>query len=160
MSGSSRATPNRSELSSTRPVPTIRSAESEPPEPPAKSVRIELAPRFGYPFPQGATALRGTLRESLYGPPAPVAGARVRLQWFDETDWIDAPTSVASEASGDFAAPLRLAPKAEPDRRAGGFAVRLRVDRDGITRTSDEFALQPGRVGSRGQPFIWDELHP
>jgi hypothetical protein len=137
------------------------STESGPPAPPEKSVRIELAPRFAYPFPPGATALRGTLRVSRFGRPEPVAGATVRLQWSDGVGWIDAPVAVTSETSGDFAAPLRLAPKAEPRTLpGGGLAVRLRITRNGTTRTGDEFALAAGRVGSRDQPFIWDDLHP
>jgi hypothetical protein len=137
------------------------STESGPPAPPANSVRVELAPRFAYPFPPGATALRGTLRVSRFGRPEPVAGATTRLQWFDGISWIDAPVTVTSESSGDFAAPLRLAPNAEPRTRpGGGLAVRLRVTRNGTIRTGDEFALAPGRVSSRDQPFIWDDLHP
>jgi hypothetical protein len=136
-------------------------ADSAPPAPPAKSVRIELAPRFAYPFPPGATALRGTLRVSRFGPPEPVAGATLRLQWDDGTGWVDAPVAVTSEPSGDFAAPLRLSPRAEPRMLpGGGLAVRLRVTRGGMSRTSDEFALAAGRVGSRDQPFIWDDLNP
>ena len=134
-------------------------AESAPPAPPNKSVRIELVPRVAYPFPAGATVLRGTLRQSRFGTPTPVAGAAVQLQWGDDTDWVDAPTRVTSEDNGDFAAPLRLAPKAEPRLVPGGLAVRLRITRNGSTRTSDEFALPPGRVTPGGQPFIWDDLN-
>jgi len=137
------------------------SVERAPPAPPEKSIRIELAPRFGYPFPPGATALRGTLRVSRYGPPEPVARARVWLQWSGDSGWIDSPVAVTSEGNGDFAAPLRLAPKAEPRMLAGaGLAVRLLVARNGTTRTSGEFALRQGGVGGRDQPFIWDDLNP
>lgn len=135
------------------------SAERAPPVPPEKSVRIELAPRYAYPFPAGATALRGTLLVSRFGRPAPIAGAAVRLQWTDGTDWFDAPVPVTTEASGDFAAPLRLAPKAEPSTLDDGLAVRLRVTRNGAARTSDTFPLACGRVVGRPQPFIWDDLH-
>lgn len=136
-------------------------AETAPPGAPAASVRIELAPRFAYAFPPGATALRGTLRVSRFGQPEPVAGAAITLQWSNGSAWIDAPVTVTTEASGDFAAPLRLAPKAEPRMLPGGcLAVRLKVARGGATRTSDEFALAAERVGGRDQPFIWDDLHP
>lgn len=136
------------------------STESAPPPPPARSVRIELAPRYAYPFPPGATALRGTVWLSRFGPPQPVVGAAVRLQWSDGFGWLDAPVEVVTEASGDFAAPLRLAPKAEPRTLAdGNLAVRLSVKRNGSSRTSDEFPLVAGRVGGRGLPFIWDDLH-
>jgi hypothetical protein len=137
------------------------STEADPPVPPDKSRRIELAPRFAYAFPPGATALRGTLRVSRFGSPEPIGGATVRLQWSDGVAWIDAPVAVTSEASGDFAAPLRLAPKAEPSTLAGGgLAARLRVTRNGNSRTSDEFELPQGRVTPRGEAFIWDDLHP
>lgn len=131
-----------------------------PPVAPARSVRIELAPRAAYPFPPSATALRGRLLASRFGARRPVAGATVRLQWSDGVGWIDAPVAVTSEASGDFAAPLRLAPRAEPRALDGGIAARLRVTRGGVTRTSDEFPLAQGRVGGSADPFIWDDLNP
>jgi hypothetical protein len=135
-------------------------AEAAPPVPPNRSVRIELSPRASYPFPPGVTALRGTLRVSRFGPARPVSGASVRLQWSDGTAWSDAPTAVTSDERGDFAAPLRLAPKDEPRLVSGGIAVRLRVERGGITGTSDEFALPAGQVSPATQPFIWDDLQP
>ena len=139
---------------------TFSDAESPPPVAPAKLVRIELAPRAGYPFPPGATALRGTIRLSQFGPVRPIVGASVRLQWFDGTDWFDAPTQVTTDDRGEFAAPLRLAPKHEPQLTNGGMAVRLRVRRGSITRTSDEFALRAGQVSPAAQPFIWNDLNP
>ena len=131
-----------------------------PPVPPRKSVRIELAPRSGYPFPAGATAARGTINVSQVGPVRPVVGAAVRLQWSDGAVWVDTPTQVTTDERGAFAAPLRLAPKDEPRLIAGGMAVRLRVRRGSITRTSDEFALPAGRVSTTVQPFIWNDLNP
>jgi hypothetical protein len=135
-------------------------AETLPPVPPAKSVRIELAPRPGYSFPPGATAVRGTIRMSRFGSPQPAVGAFVRLQWSDGTDWFDAPTQVTTDERGEFAAPLRLAPKAEPRLVGGGIAVRLRVRRGSSTRTSNEFALRAGQVSPAAQPFIWNDLNP
>lgn len=123
--------------------------------------RIALAPAAGYRFPPGATALRGTLRESRYGPPAPVAGALVRLQWSDDGGWTDAPLASSSAANGDFAVALKLAPSAEPRTQAGGdLVVRLKVERATSTRTSHEFPLRQGSVSAAGQPFIWDDLLP
>lgn len=131
-----------------------------PPAPPQKSVRIELAPGPGYPFPAGATAARGTINVSQTGPVRPVVGAAVRLQWSDGAVWVDAPTQVMTDERGEFAAPLRLAPKDEPRLTTDGIAVRLRVRRGSITRTSDEFALAAGRVSPTVQPFIWNNLNP
>jgi hypothetical protein len=135
------------------------SAESPPPVPPQKAIRIELAPQFEYPFPHGATALRGTLRESRFGPPKPIVNALVRLQWFN-TDWVDAATAVTTNEKGDFAAPLRLAPGAEPKLDGANIAVRLRVQRDGTPRTTEEFGMAPGKVTPAPRAFIWDDLNP
>lgn len=136
------------------------SARGEPVAPP-RHVRIELAPKPTYAFPTGATAYRGTLRESRYGPPVAIAGAEVRLQWTGDDGWVDAPLASRSAANGDFVATLRLAPKQDPRAHAeGGIAARLRIDRDGRVRTSAEFALVQGRVGAAAQPFIWDDLNP
>lgn len=132
--------------------------ESAPPVAPEKIVRIELAPRASYPFEQGVTALRGTLLESRFGAPLPIAGATVLLQWSDGLVWVSAPTRVTSDGRGDFAVPLRLAPRDEPRLIAGGMAVRVQIGRGGLTRTSDEFALRAGQVSTVPQPFIWDDL--
>jgi hypothetical protein len=137
-----------------------QSVRAQPVAPPGHR-RIELPPTPGYRFPPGVTALRGTLRERLYGPPAPVEGALVRLQWYDDAGWNDAPLASASAANGDFAAALRLAPTAEARTGPNGdFTVRLSFTRDGRTRFSDEMPLRPGAVGAAAQPFIWDELLP
>jgi hypothetical protein len=121
--------------------------------------RIELSPTTAYRFSPGATALRGTLRQSLYGPPTPIAGALVRLQWSHDNGWNDEPLASRSAVNGDFAAALRLAPNAEASTRPGGdLAVRLKVERDGVTRTTDEISLRQGAVSTWSQPFIWDEL--
>jgi hypothetical protein len=134
-------------------------AQSPPPVPPRKDVRIELAPSFAYAFPQGATALRGTLTSRL-GTPGPVSGAMVWLQWSGDTGWVDAPIKVASNDSGDFAAPLRFSPKDRPTVTNGELSVRLRVMRSGVTRTSDPFAIPRSNVTRAPSPFIWDDLHP
>lgn len=128
-----------------------------------KRVRVELPPRFGYPFPPGVSALRGTLHESRYGTPAPVMGAKIWLQWSPvaDTEWIDTPTQSTSDANGDFAALFRLTPAQEPKPHPdGGLTVRLRVRRDSSVRTSMEIPLQQGRITYRKDPFIWDELTP
>ena len=135
-------------------------AESLPPVPPQKAVRIELMPLFAYAFPQGVTALRGTLLLSRFGAPKPVAGAELRLQWSGDTGWADAPIKVTSNERGDFAAPLRFSPKDRPNVTSGQLTVRVRVTRSGVTRTSDPFELPRGQVTPALQPFIWDDLHP
>lgn len=135
-------------------------ADSAAPTPPQKSVRIELAPTYAYRFPPGATAFRGRLLESRYGTPKPVAGSTVRLQWSGDYGWTGAPTSVSSNANGDFAAPLRFSPNDKPTLADGKLTARLRVSRGGVTRTSDEFALARGFVSAAAQSFFWDDLNP
>jgi hypothetical protein len=135
-------------------------AEATPTASPQKPVRIELAPRYGYEFPQGATALRGTLLQSRFGARKPLAGARVRLQWSGDLGWVDAPTLVTTEENGDFAAPLRFAPKDKPVVANGALIVRLRVTRQGVTRSSNQFELPRGRVTGAAAPFAWDDLNP
>ena len=135
-------------------------ARSAPPVPPERSVRIELAPRASYPFPPGVTVLRGTLRVSRFGTPEAVAGASVTLQWFNDSGWVDAPTTVTTDDRGDFAVPLRLAPKDEPRLVNGKIAVRLRFERDGPTRTTDEIEMAARTITPAAQPFIWDDLNP
>jgi hypothetical protein len=134
--------------------------DTAPPVPPQKFVRIELAPRSGYPFPAGATAVRGTVNLNKTGPVKPVVDAAVRLQWSDGAIWVDAATQVMTDDRGQFAAPLRLAPKDEPRLITGGIAVRLTVRRGSISKTSNEFALPAGRVSTTPQPFIWNDLNP
>jgi len=132
---------------------------------PARSVRIELAPSYSYPFPPGVTALRGTLIENLFGTPTPVIGAELWLQWIDDnasgTSWIDAPTHSHSGAKGDFAALLRLSPAQVPRADAGGGVIgRLSVRREGVTRTSTQFSLGLGRITTGLPSFVWSELVP
>lgn len=161
------------EESGAQPQQVIVSAANTPyesitvaaPQPPARRVRIELAPRYEYPFAPGITAMRGTLIESLAGNRVAVSGAEVWLQWIDDTAggtvWVDAPTHAHSSANGDFAAILRLSPNQVPRPNAsGGLIVRLRARREATTRTSSEFALQQGRVADALPPFAWTELVP
>jgi len=127
---------------------------------------VQLAPRREYPFTRGVTGLRGMLVESQAaapGRPVPVAGARIGLRWLDEdtTTWHDAPAPTRSDASGGFAALLRIVPADVPHvDGAGAFTVQLRASRDGSTRDSLPFSLTPGRVTDTLPPFAWDELQP
>ncbi|HWA89503.1 MAG TPA: hypothetical protein VG889_05670 [Rhizomicrobium sp.] len=129
---------------------------------PARSVRIELAPAYAYPFPPGATALRGRLIESPLGDPVAVAGAEVHLQWIDDpqpgTVWADSPVRSHSAANGDFAALMRFTPSQAPRALGKGIAARLSVTRGPDTRVSNPFTLDLGRIG--GGPFAWSDLTP
>ena len=135
------------------------------PVPPARSVRVELAPRYGYAFPPGVTAVRGSLIESLFGMPTPVVGGEVWLQWIDDnapgTSWVDAPTHSHSGTNGEFAALLRFSPAQVPKADAGGGVIaRLSVRRESTTRRSAQFSLGLGRITAGQPPFAWSELKP
>jgi len=135
------------------------------PVPPARSVRVELAPRYGYAFPPGVTAMRGSLIESLFGTPRPVVGAEVWLQWIDDnapgTHWVDAPTHSHSGTNGEFAALLRFSPAQVPRADADGAVIaRLRIRRETAVRSSAQFSLALGRITAGQHPFAWNELTP
>ena len=132
---------------------------------PDKSIRIELAPRYDYPFAAGVTAMRGSLIEARINPPVPVADAEIWLQWIDDnaagTTWVDAPTHSHSGGNGDFAALLRLSSQQAPRLNAdSSLRTRLRVRRPAETRTSAEFSLLEGHVSGPPLPFAWNELMP
>ncbi|BBU33487.1 hypothetical protein BTHE68_72210 (plasmid) [Burkholderia sp. THE68] len=140
------------------------------PVPPARRRRIELAPRSGYPFVAGVTAMRGVLIESYAGERTPIGRAAVGLQWLEPIEhggdaadplWRDPGLRSHSDDGGDFAAILRLRPAETPERaKDGALRVRLCVARDGTVRTSREFPLWQGRVADALPPFAWDELAP
>src|ERR1051326_1218393 len=124
--------------------------------------RVELPPRTNYPFAAGVTVIRGALIET--GPPwprVPVANAAVQVRWLDDTGvWSDAPTVSHTNASGDFAAVLRLSPTEVPLFDADGtFTVRLRVQRNASERSSGDLKLKLGRIAD-ALTFSWDELQP
>jgi hypothetical protein len=133
-----------------------------PPQP-QRSVRIELAPKVGYPFGSGVTAVGGTLIQRSTGPRVPVSGAETWLRWIDDTangtTWIDSPVRSQVDANGDFAVVLRFVPNQVPRLDANGaLRARLGASLRGITRTSEEFALLQGHVLERSDPFVWNEF--
>jgi hypothetical protein len=133
------------------------------PPAPARSVRIELAPRVSYAFGSGVTSIRGTIVERRTGPRVPAAGAEVWLRWIDDTangtTWVDAPIHSHANANGDFAAVVRLAPSQVPRADASGLIrARLGARYRGATRTSSEVLLPQGRVLERSEPFVWNEF--
>ncbi|WP_457102170.1 hypothetical protein, partial [Microbacterium sp. P5_E9] len=116
---------------------------------PKRSVRIELSPRFEYPFESGITAVRGTLIERRSGPRVGAAGADIWLRWIDAnatvTAWVDTVTRSHANLQGDFAAILRLAPDQSPRTDSNGaLRVRLAARVRGMTRSSPEFSIRQG----------------
>jgi hypothetical protein len=124
--------------------------------------RVELGPRASYAFAAGITGIRGSLIEEP--PPQPrivVPGVEVRLRWLDENSvWRDAPTRSHTDAKGDFAAIVRLAPNELPLLDAdGAMTVRLRVRRDSNERGTADLKLAQGRIAD-ALIFAWNELQP
>lgn len=114
-------------------------------QPAERLVRIVLRPTPAYTFPDGVTAIRGQLCESLLkGSPA-VTDARVQLAWFDNNadQWAPPPElDVATDARGEFGVFVRVTPRGTqtPDIRTGLLKVRLQFSRGGATRaTPDDF---------------------
>jgi hypothetical protein len=131
-------------------------------------VRIELAPATDYPFDSGVTAVRGTLIQRRTGPRTGLVGAETWLRWIDDTangtTWVDSPVRSQTDANGDFAAVLRLAPDQVPRLDASGaLRARLGARWRGLRRTSGELLLLQGRVferldPSQPDPFVWNEF--
>lgn len=129
--------------------------------------RVELAPRRGYPFSSGVTAVSGMLVETRATPPAPavpIADAEAWLRWLDEdtVTWRDAPVVSRTDDAGGFVALLRLAPsdRAHVDN-AGAVTVHLRARRAGGNDLGSlPFSLPQGRVADALPPFAWDEFQP
>lgn len=132
------------------------------PQPPARMLRVELAPRRDYGFAAGTTGLRGTLVEHRLGPAVAVVGADVWLRWQDDAGtWRDAPTHSHTNADGDFAAVLRLLPSQIPHQESGdSVRVRLAARRALGTLSSPELLLPPGQMASELPAFAWDEFQP
>jgi hypothetical protein len=136
--------------------------ELTPADLPTALTTVELPPRVDYPFTAGVTGSRGVLIEEQFGPPVPVADARVRLQWLDENNvWRDAPTVSRTNADGGFATILRFSPTEVPLLDADGLlTVRLHVRRDATSeRSSADWKQKQGRIRD-ALTFAWDELQP
>ena len=158
-----------------RPVDVLVASPAE------RLTRILLRPTVAYPFDTGATVVRGTLRERVDIPNAPVVeGAIVQLAWHDAfwDTWTPGPplageTWPQTGANGEFAALLQLnAPApAVPDLSRGLLKARLQITRGPATRaTPDTFPFLPnaadagrvpeGRLLPRDVTLGWNELTP
>ena len=129
---------------------------------------IELPPRTDYPFSAGTTAARGTLLEDRSTPPVPVQDAGIHLRWLDDdgVTWRDASTVSRTNARGDFAAVLRLAPADTPRIDAhGALTIRVHARRaNGRERTSADLQIAQGRVAdpstTSALTLAWDDMQP
>ncbi len=123
-------------------------------------VRITLRPKRGYAVPSGVAAIASSLYESMADPPVSVRGANVWLRWIDDNTGttVDALPATATGDDGGFVAFIRFAPADTPRLDGGGrLRARLRVDRAGTIRDSQELQLPQGRTTDLA-PFIWDQL--
>jgi hypothetical protein len=132
---------------------------------PERLLRVELAPQRAYPFPGGATGIRGRLVQNRTdNPPIPVAGAPAWLQWIDDslagTTWVDAPVRGQTDGNGDFAATARFTPAQVPRLAQGRLRVRLAGTRAGTTLKSPELQIPEGRITDVSATFAWNEFQP
>jgi hypothetical protein len=121
-------------------------------KPDERLIRIALAPRSTYSFPDGINVVRGTLLDAA----TPVAGAQVWMEWWDLAlaDWVaaDFTQRVLTDQRGQFAAFTRipLGTNIEPDVAGGALKARLAVTRAGETRSTPEdfpFLEDPALAG-------------
>ncbi len=96
----------------------------------ARLLRVVLRPNAAYPFADGLTVVRASIRESAAANAAPVADAQVRLLWKKGSNWIDEAAFAVSNSAGDFAAWLRLPANAKPVAdEQGRLQLQLRIKR-------------------------------
>ena len=123
---------------------------------------VALYPRMSYPFGAGMTAVRGFLVESdpPNAPPPPwqpIAGAVIRVEWLDVNGftWHSTAESYVTDAAGQFAAFVRLAPDDQPLVTAGNLRLRFLAKRDPVTKEL-ELNCPQGRVADETLP--WDQM--
>lgn len=125
-------------------------------------LRVVLRPSAAYPFGDGLTVVRASLRESDAADAAPVAAAQVRLLWKKGSHWMDDGAFAVSNAAGDFAAWLRLPTNAKPALdEQGRLLLQLRVQRS-INGASEEKKLNlaaiDGRVNDLPTALAWSVM--
>ena len=113
-------------------------------KPQERLIRVALAPRSTYSFPDGINVIRGTLLDAS----TPIAGAQIWMEWWDLgiSDWraADVTQRAITDDRGQFAAFTRIPPgtTVEPDVVNGALKARLTVIRAGETRhTADDFSF-------------------
>lgn len=146
----------------------IQPAPTRPPNllvAPAESrlARITLRPTATYPFTDGVTSVRGQLRETEDPASAGISGADVWIRWANDAPagppWVDALVRAQTNQAGEFAAFLRLPPKARPTVENGNLVVRIAVSRAGQVREKEE-QLPDGRSYDLPDALAWNKLTP
>ncbi len=125
-------------------------------------LRVTLRPTAAYPFGDGLSVVRASLRESDAAGAAPVAGAEIRLLWKKGSNWIDDGAFAVSNAAGDFAAWLRLPANAKPvvDEQ-GRLQLQMRVVRTingAAVEKSMNLAIIDGRVNDLPTAPAWSAM--
>ena len=149
--------PHKLPFAAPGPVQPPRPVDFGKPKEAELKVPIVLHPTSAYDFSSGVTAIRGALHESDDDGAAPVAGAVVELAWRDLTpgSWVAAAVPATTDAAGQFAVFLRLAPvpPARPDLVDGVFLrVQLRVTHAGDTlSTKDDFEFSNDPAVPKGR---------
>lgn len=146
-------------------LPKSVPAPPPPAPPPALQynlVPVALAPTRAYPFDTGASGIRSTLvRLATEWPPVALPQKDVWLQWMDDNvplpGWTDSTIVSRTDASGDFAAIVRLAinqiARVDLQQR---MRVRVAATHAGSTRFSPEQQIRPGYVADVLQGLAWD----
>jgi len=112
---------------------------------------IFLRPSAAYPFPDGATVVRGKLQETAASDAAPIAGTAVAIEWFSEPHWVRSFAVGTTDSHGEFAAALALPSGARASVQPHeDIELRLRFDRAGTIRLGKPIALPP----ANGAPFV------
>ena len=124
---------------------------------------VRLYPRMSYPFTAGMSAVRGFLVESdpPNAPPPPwqpIAEAVIRLEWLDAdgVTWHSTAESYVTDAAGQFAAFVRLAPDDQPLVDANGDLTLRFLAKRGATTKQLDLNCPQGRVAD--ETLAWDQM--
>ena len=124
--------------------------------------RVMLRPSAAYPFADGLTVVRASLRETDLPGSLAVAGAQARLLWKKGSNWIDDGAFAVTNAAGDFAAWQRLPANAKPAvDEQGHLQLQMRIKRiiNGATvEKSINLAITDGRVNDLPTAPAWSAM--
>ncbi len=123
-------------------------------------LRVELRPTAAYPFADGVTVVRGSLRESAMANALPVAGAQIWLSWFSGKKQIDGSNWALSNTAGDFACFLRLPVPARPNLDKNRQLVLSLVVKRGNERRELALTVPDGRISDLPNALAWSALTP
>jgi hypothetical protein len=149
------------------PAPPLPPEPGQVPEN-GRLLRVWLRPSRGYPFPDGATLVRGRIRETADETADETAGAgavldaEVWLEWQDEAtgEWRNQRTRsfTRTRRGGEFTAFLRPAASRPAFGSDGLMPARLGVARGGTVRYTPQFSLREGRALEQSMRVAWSEL--